>query len=275
MESHESPNRAAADAPPGGAASAISAIDCSRAWLTDRMIAPGWPAARSRGRDAQLDGVRLVGGRLHGRLRCADVVEPAPCGRRDEVLRCLHESRLRQPRPDPERADRDRLLAWPRPRGTWRVPGSRRARRAAHRRVRALDGQTAPNAPADGAASTAARFDEIVHAPNRLQICAMLSAVSSADFATVREGLGVADSVLSKHVRVLHEAGYVEVHKSTCASRVRTSLSLTEAGRAAYDGHVAALRAIVSSEAFSTSAHRRSVPAGQGSPPAGLGPARP
>ena len=93
--------------------------------------------------------------------------------------------------------------------------------------------------------SSAARFDEIVHAPNRLQICAMLSAVDSADFATVRDGLGVADSVLSKHVRVLHEAGYVAIHKATSASRVRTSLSLTETGRAAYEGHVAALQAIV------------------------------
>jgi DNA-binding MarR family transcriptional regulator len=93
--------------------------------------------------------------------------------------------------------------------------------------------------------STKVGFDEIVHAPNRLQICAILSAVDSAEFATVREGLGVADSVLSKHVRVLHDAGYLEVHKTTCASRVRTSLSLTEAGRAAYSGHVAALRVIV------------------------------
>jgi len=93
--------------------------------------------------------------------------------------------------------------------------------------------------------SGAARFDEVVHAPNRLQICAMLSAVGSADFATVRDGLGVADSVLSKHVRILHEAGYVAIHKATWASRVRTSLSLTEAGRAAYEGHVAALQEIV------------------------------
>jgi len=93
-----------------------------------------------------------------------------------------------------------------------------------------------------------AGFDEIVHAPNRLQICAILSAVDSADFAAVREVLGVADSVLSKHVRVLHEAGYVAVNKATSASRVRTSLSLTPAGRAAYDGHVAALAAIVSGE---------------------------
>ena len=116
--------------------------------------------------------------------------------------------------------------------------------------------------------TTAARFDEIVHAPNRLQICAILSAVSSAEFATVREGLGVADSVLSKHVRVLHEAGYVDVHKSTCASRVRTSLSLTRAGRAAYDGHVAALGAIVSNEGFDTRARHQGVPAGQGLPAA-------
>lgn len=108
--------------------------------------------------------------------------------------------------------------------------------------------------------STPARFDDIVHAPNRLQICAILSAVNSADFAAVREGLGVADSVLSKHVRVLHEAGDIDVHKATCASRVRTSLSLTGAGRAAYDGHVAALRAIVSNEAFHAGARRRASP---------------
>jgi DNA-binding MarR family transcriptional regulator len=104
--------------------------------------------------------------------------------------------------------------------------------------------------------STAARFDEIVHAPKRLQICAILSAVGSADFATVRQGLGVADSVLSKHIRVLHEAGYVDVHKSTCASRVRTSMSLTASGRAAYDGHLAALRAIISNESFHADARR-------------------
>ena len=109
--------------------------------------------------------------------------------------------------------------------------------------------------------SNAPRFDEIVHAPNRLQICAILSAVDSADFATVREGLGVADSVLSKHVRVLHEAGYVEVRKATCASRVRTSLSLTDAGRAAYDGHVAALRSIVGSGGLRGGSRRRGVPA--------------
>jgi len=79
-------------------------------------------------------------------------------------------------------------------------------------------------------------------------------------FAEFRESLGVADSVLSKHVRVLHEAGYVDVHKSAGGSRVRTSLSLTRVGRAAYDGHVAALRAIVSNERLPVRAHAQRAP---------------
>jgi len=79
-------------------------------------------------------------------------------------------------------------------------------------------------------------FDPVVHAPPRLQVCGLLAVVDTMDFAAVREQVGVSDSVLSKHVRQLEEAGYVRVHKATRASRVRTSLSLTDAGRAASAG---------------------------------------
>lgn len=85
------------------------------------------------------------------------------------------------------------------------------------------------------------RFDPVIHAPNRLQICALLAAVDAAEFATVRDALGVSDSVLSKHVRVLEEAGHVALRKATVASRLRTWLSLTPAGRQAFDAHVAEL----------------------------------
>jgi DNA-binding MarR family transcriptional regulator len=54
----------------------------------------------------------------------------------------------------------------------------------------------------------------------------------------------VSDSVLSKHVKQLEEAGYVRIGKATIASRQRTSLSLTRAGRAAFAAHVAELRRI-------------------------------
>ena len=88
------------------------------------------------------------------------------------------------------------------------------------------------------------RFDAVVHMPPRLQVCGLLAAVDDMDFALVRERVGVSDSVLSKHVKQLEEAGYVTVRKSTRASRVRTNLALTRSGRAAFDAHVAELRRI-------------------------------
>jgi DNA-binding MarR family transcriptional regulator len=89
------------------------------------------------------------------------------------------------------------------------------------------------------------RFDAVVHAPPRLQICGLLAAVDTMEFAAVRDAVSVSDSVLSKHVKQLEEAGYVQVRKSIIASRQRTSLALTKAGRAAFDAHVAELRRIV------------------------------
>ncbi len=87
-------------------------------------------------------------------------------------------------------------------------------------------------------------FDEVIHAPNRLQICAMLAPVDALDFGTVRESLGVSDSVLSKHVKVLTDVGYVDVTKTRHASRSRTWLSLTDTGRTALEAHLAELRRI-------------------------------
>ncbi|MGA4988644.1 transcriptional regulator [Nonomuraea bangladeshensis] len=90
-----------------------------------------------------------------------------------------------------------------------------------------------------------AGFDELVHAPNRLRICALLAASTSAEFAALRDVLGVADSVLSKHLKVLQDAGYVSVSKPTGRGRVRTWVSLTPEGRRAYAGHVQALKALL------------------------------
>lgn len=88
-------------------------------------------------------------------------------------------------------------------------------------------------------------FDPLIHAPHRLQICAILDTVDKAGFALLREQLGVSESVLSKQVKALEDAGYVAVSKGTREGRVRSWASFTKTGRAAYRGHVAALRAIV------------------------------
>ena len=92
--------------------------------------------------------------------------------------------------------------------------------------------------------AVAPRFDAVIHPSPRLQVCGLLAAVDTMDFAAVRDTVGVSDSVLSKHVKQLEEAGYVRVRKATRASRLRTSLALTAEGRAAFDAHVAELRRI-------------------------------
>ena len=88
-------------------------------------------------------------------------------------------------------------------------------------------------------------LDPVIHAPNRLQMCCMLAAVDTIDFATVREALDVSESVLSKHVKTLEEAGYVKVRKVASGGRQRTWLSLAPPGRKALKGHLAVLRAMM------------------------------
>lgn len=86
------------------------------------------------------------------------------------------------------------------------------------------------------------RFDPVIHAPGRLQICGILSAADEAEFAMVREAIEVSDSVLSKHLKQLEDAGYVTLRKQAHAGRQRTWLALTATGRSAFTAHVAELQ---------------------------------
>ncbi|WP_293697542.1 MULTISPECIES: transcriptional regulator [unclassified Sphingopyxis] len=88
-------------------------------------------------------------------------------------------------------------------------------------------------------------IDMLLHAPARLQITALLAKVTEMEFAKLRELLKVSDSVLSKHLAALSDAGYVALRKAAEGGRQRTWASLTRAGTRALDRHVAALRAIV------------------------------
>ncbi|WIY68575.1 transcriptional regulator [Aquidulcibacter paucihalophilus] len=85
-------------------------------------------------------------------------------------------------------------------------------------------------------------FDPVIHAPGRLQICAILSSVDSAEFAMLRDAIKVSDSVLSKHLKQLEEAGHVALTKAAENGRQRTWISLTPAGRKAFAAHVAELQ---------------------------------
>jgi DNA-binding transcriptional ArsR family regulator len=89
------------------------------------------------------------------------------------------------------------------------------------------------------------RFDELIHAPTRLSIVALLAASEWATFAFIRDSVGLSDSALSKQLTTLDEAGYIELRKAFVGKRPRTSARLTTVGRAAFEQHVAALQEIV------------------------------
>jgi len=88
-------------------------------------------------------------------------------------------------------------------------------------------------------------FDTVIHAPNRLRICAALDPMEEGEFSWLRDVIGVSDSVLSKHLSVLIDAGYVTARRAVRDTRQRVWLQLTREGRAAYRGHVRALQEIV------------------------------
>ena len=88
-------------------------------------------------------------------------------------------------------------------------------------------------------------FDEVIHAPVRLRLCAILDTLGEVEFAQLLDVLGVSKSALSKHIATLAEAGYVEQRRAVRDTRQRVWLHLTAAGYSAYHDHVAALEAII------------------------------
>ncbi len=107
-------------------------------------------------------------------------------------------------------------------------------------------GAKAPGAEAPGVGGDHPRHrlePRLLHAV-RFSIVATLAASDMAEFGFVRDTVEVSDSVLSKQVALLENAGYVGVQKGYAGKRPRTWLRLTPAGREAFSRHLDALRDI-------------------------------
>ena len=88
-------------------------------------------------------------------------------------------------------------------------------------------------------------LDVHIQAPARLKLMTALTAVSEAEFSTLRDLLDVSDSVLSKHLAALAEVQYVRSRKGVHRGRRTTWVSLTSTGRRALSAHVAVLRELI------------------------------
>lgn len=99
--------------------------------------------------------------------------------------------------------------------------------------------------PRPPAAHPALALDDTVHQRVRLAILTVLSEVRECGFGTLRDELGLTDGNLNRHLRILEDAGLLQVTKGYEGRRPRTWLRLTRQGRAALRAEVAALEQLV------------------------------
>ena len=85
-------------------------------------------------------------------------------------------------------------------------------------------------------------IDRVIHEPGRLMIVALLFAVEKSDILYLQHETGLNKGTLSSHLSRLEEAGYVEITKSFRGKIPQTLLTLTGAGRLAFEEYRKKLR---------------------------------
>jgi len=90
-----------------------------------------------------------------------------------------------------------------------------------------------------------ADVDPVLLDPTRLSIVSLLAGVTWAEFAWVRDTVGLSPSALSKQISTLDAHGYLTVERGYVGKRPRTWVSLSDDGRTALEKHIAGLQSIV------------------------------
>jgi DNA-binding MarR family transcriptional regulator len=98
-------------------------------------------------------------------------------------------------------------------------------------------------------------LDPLIHVPARLRIMATLAALPTGDalsFTRLQDMIGLTPGNLITHLRKLEDAGYIKTEKTGNGIASRTSVALTDGGRAALQTYAEALRDLLAA-AFDTS----------------------
>lgn len=88
-------------------------------------------------------------------------------------------------------------------------------------------------------------LDDVVHQRTRLGILAILSRGDRVEFGYLKDTLGLSAGNLSRHLTTLVEARLVTVEKGYQGRRPRTWVSITKAGKSAYDDEMTILRSLL------------------------------
>jgi DNA-binding transcriptional ArsR family regulator len=91
-------------------------------------------------------------------------------------------------------------------------------------------------------------FDSVLSDPVRLRLQAALHGLppeGAMTFTALRKALQLSDGNLAAHLAILVDAGYAVASATWRGKRRTTWYATTPAGRAAFDGHVQALEAVI------------------------------
>ena len=80
----------------------------------------------------------------------------------------------------------------------------------------------------------------------RLGIMSVLMVNESADFATLKELLGITDGNLASHAKALEAENYISVEKQFIGKKPNTSYRATPEGKKAFKEHIEALEKLIS-----------------------------
>ncbi len=100
-----------------------------------------------------------------------------------------------------------------------------------------------------------ADLDEVVHQRARLAMLSTLVDVRREEFVILQKSLSLTGGNCSRHLRILEDAGYVDIQKAWEGRRQRTWVAITPKGAAAYVREVETLRLLV--DALQTAAARK------------------
>ena len=89
------------------------------------------------------------------------------------------------------------------------------------------------------------RLDPLLHSELRLAVMSILVSADEADFVYLRQQTGATAGNLSVQLDKLTAAGYILVEKGFQGKKPRTTCRVTEAGRAAFEAYVEALRSYI------------------------------
>lgn len=88
-------------------------------------------------------------------------------------------------------------------------------------------------------------LNEILHVKARLGIMTLLISFDELDFSGLKSKLGLTDGNLGAHLRVLEDAGYIEIIKGYKGKRPHTVSRITEKGREAFQEYLKQLESVI------------------------------